>query len=104
MKRVSMTATTMTGAALLLLWGASWGMSYLELGPWSFVVAFGIAAVKAALVVLFFMEIALEKTSVHATLFTGLAMIAILIAFMVADVKTREVPLLATPTVHTGVR
>jgi hypothetical protein len=31
-------------------------------------------------------------------------MIAILIAFMVADVKTREVPLLGTPTVHAGVQ
>jgi cytochrome c oxidase subunit 4 len=104
MKRVSKRATMRTGGALLLLWGASWGLSYLDLGAWSFVIAFGIAAAKAVLVVLFFMEIAVEETSVHATLVTGLAMIAVLIAFMVADVKTRDEPLLASPAVSAAPR
>jgi cytochrome c oxidase subunit IV len=97
MTRVTPTMTTLTGAAVLVLWGVSWGMSYVDLGTWSLLVAFGIAAAKAVLVVLFFMEIAVERVSIHATLATGLAMVALLIAFMVADVRTRETPPLLPP-------
>ncbi len=92
MKRVTLATTSTTAVALLLLWGVSWGMSYVDLGAWSLLIAFGIAASKALLVVLFFMEIVLEKVSIHATVVTGLAMIAILIFFMAADVKTRATP------------
>jgi caa(3)-type oxidase subunit IV len=95
MTRVTPTMTTLTGLAVLALWGASWGMSYVALGPWSLVIAFAIAAAKAVLVVLFFMEIVLEKVSIHATMVTGLAMIGVLIAFMIADVRTRGEPDLA---------
>jgi caa(3)-type oxidase subunit IV len=100
MKRISPTATTATAALLLLLWGVSWGSSYAHLGAWSLVIAFGIAAAKAVLVVLVFMEIALEKTSIHATLVVGVAMVATLVAFMVADVETRAPPELAVPRSH----
>ena len=99
MKRVSPTTLAMTALTLLLLWGASWGLSYVDLGAWSRFLAFGIAAAKAALVALFFMEIAIENVSVQATLVTGLTMIAILIFFMVADVQTRAAPPLLPPPV-----
>ncbi len=104
MRTVTPTVTTLTGVAVLLLWAASWGMSYVDLGAWSLVIALGIAAVKGVLVVLFFMEIVLEKMSIHATLATGLAMVTVMIAFMVADVRTRETPPLAPPAVHDTVR
>jgi hypothetical protein len=45
------------------------------------------------------MEIALENVSIQATLVTGLAMIAVLIFFMVADVETRATPPLLPPPV-----
>jgi cytochrome c oxidase subunit 4 len=99
MKRVSPRTLSMTAFALLLLWGASWGLSYVDLGVWSRLLAFAIAAAKAGLVVLFFMEIALENVSIQATLVTGLAMIAVLIFFMVADVETRATPPLLPPPV-----
>jgi cytochrome c oxidase subunit 4 len=91
-----MTQATTTRAALslLALWGASWALSYADLGAWSLPVALAIAVAKAAIVVLVFMEILLEGTSVHATVLTGIGMIAILVFFMVADVRTRTVPLL----------
>jgi cytochrome c oxidase subunit 4 len=92
MRRVTFPALSLAAAALLVLWGASWGLSYVELGGWSLPVALTIAAAKAALVVLVFMEIAFEKASIHATLATGLAMIAVLVFFMIADVKTRASP------------
>ncbi|MDP9034502.1 MAG: cytochrome-c oxidase [Myxococcota bacterium] len=99
MKRLTPIATTYTAVAVLLLWAASWGLSYVDLGAWSLLIAFGIAAAKAVLVVLFFMEMIHERVSIHATLATGLAMVTVLIAFMVADVRTRETPpLLPTAT------
>ena len=104
MRAVSVRHITWTALALFALWGASWGMSYVELGVWSLVVALVIAAAKAALVVLFFMEIASERTAVQATLVTGLAMIAIMIFFMVADVKTRGEPPRRTPAARAELR
>jgi cytochrome c oxidase subunit 4 len=100
MKRVTPATTLRTGVAVVALWAASWAMSYVDLGPWSLLIAFGIAAAKAVLVVLFFMEIATEPMSIHATLAAGLAMITVLIVFMVADVRTRETPPLGPPPVH----
>ncbi len=99
----TMATTSKTAAALLVLWAASWGMSYVDLGGWSALIAFGIAAAKAALVALFFMEIAVEKVTIHATLVTGLVMITVLIFFMTADVKTRAAPPLLAPQVRAAV-
>jgi caa(3)-type oxidase subunit IV len=70
-------------------------MSYVDLGDWSRGIALAIAAVKAVLVVLVFMEMMRERVSIHATLVTGMAMIAILVFFMMADVRTRAAPPLA---------
>ncbi|MGA7120683.1 MAG: cytochrome C oxidase subunit IV family protein [Polyangiaceae bacterium] len=92
MNRVTPRWTARTALAVLVLWVVSWGISYVDLGTWSLVLALGIAAVKALLVILFFMEIVLEKASIHATLAVGLAMVALLVCFMIADVRTRETP------------
>jgi caa(3)-type oxidase subunit IV len=92
-KSVSLTTTLVTGAVLIALWIASWALSGLELGAWSFVVALGIAGVKAALVVLLFMEIIVESLSIRIALATGATMIALLIGLMVLDVQTRWPPL-----------
>ena len=91
-KEVSLALTLGTGVAVIVLWIASWAISYADLGAWNLVVALGIAALKAALVILVFMEIVVERTSVHTALAAGIAMIAILFAFMIADVRTRETP------------
>ncbi len=96
--------TTLAGLSVLALWGASWGMSYLALGGWSLAIAFAIAALKAALVALVFMEIAVERVSIHATMTTGFVMIAVLIAFMIADVRTRETPELLPPAARAAPR
>ena len=88
--RITPKTVAWTGAALILLWAASWGLSYVSLGVWSTAIALGIAAAKVVLVVLFFMEVKTEKTSVHAALAAGVSMIFFLIVFMIADVSTRE--------------
>jgi cytochrome c oxidase subunit 4 len=92
MKSVSLTTTLVTGVALIALWVTSWALSGLELGAWSFVIALGIAGLKAGLVILLFMEIIVEKTSIHVALAAGATMIALLIGFMVLDVRTRPPP------------
>jgi cytochrome c oxidase subunit 4 len=77
------------GAALLGLWGLSLGLSYVGLGAASVPVALGIAVAKAALVILFFMELAHERASIKLTLLTAMGLGAILLGLMVVDVQTR---------------
>ncbi len=98
MKEVSLTVTLVTGIGLIALWILSWALSGVDLGPWSIVVAIGIAAVKAALVVLFFMEIVVEKRSVRVAIASGAALVAVMMTLMVLDVRTRWTPPLEPQT------
>jgi len=86
-----------TGLALFELWAASFGLSYVHLGSASLLVALAIAAVKAALVVMFFMELLHESLSMKLTLAAAGGLLAILIGLMIADAATREPPPLVPP-------
>jgi cytochrome c oxidase subunit 4 len=86
-----------TWVALMLLAGASLGLRFAHLGGLGMVVALAIAAAKAALVALVFMELALERASVRIAFAAGLVMIALLVTLMVADVVTRALPPLRNP-------
>ena len=97
-RRTPLRHTLWIAVALLALWLASWAISYASLGAWSLVIAIGIAALKALLVVLVFMELAIEPASVRVTLLTGLTMVAVLMVFMMLDVETRETPPLEPPS------
>lgn len=90
---------TRTGSALLALWVLSFGLSYAPLGALSLPIALAIAVTKAALVVMFFMELVRESLSMKLTLLAAGGLLAILIGLMVADVVTRE----PTPLVVPGV-
>jgi cytochrome c oxidase subunit 4 len=94
MTKVTLPRVLATGAALLVLWGGSWAASYARLGAWSLVIAIGIAVAKAALVILFFMELVVERTSVRVSFVAGVAMVSVMIALMVLDVRTRGAPAL----------
>jgi cytochrome c oxidase subunit 4 len=83
--------------ALVLLAGLSLGLRFAHMGGYSYPVALGIALVKAVLVVLFFMEILAEKASVRFAFAAGLALVALLLALMVADVMTRAASPLTPP-------
>jgi cytochrome c oxidase subunit 4 len=89
---VSTRATTITAAALLVLWLASFGASYLHLGAFALPVALLIAGAKVLLVALFFMELAVERFQMAATVLTALTLVALLVALMAADVRTRSSP------------
>ncbi len=96
--RVSRLATWMTGAALLALWAASFGLSYVDLGGAAMPVALAIACAKAILVLLVFMELIATPLSTRLTILSALSMIALLIGLMAADVATRPAPPLLPPS------
>jgi cytochrome c oxidase subunit 4 len=92
MKSISQRTTFATWLALLALTALSFGVSYIHLGTLNIPVALAIASIKAILVVLIFMELAVEKFSVQVTLAVSFVFVALLIGLMVADVATRAAP------------
>ena len=81
-----------TGAALFALWALSFALSYVHLGAAALPVAMVIAAVKAALVVAFFMELLHGTLSMKLTLLAAGGLLALLIGLVVADIVSREPP------------
>jgi cytochrome c oxidase subunit 4 len=84
-----------TGAALLCLWGLSWGLSYVSLGRAGLMIALAIAAMKACLVVLFFMELLHESFSMKLAILAAGGLLFVLVGLVIADVSLREPPPLA---------
>jgi len=76
--------------ALLVLAAATFGLSSLGLGAFHMPVALLIAGAKAALIALFFMHLSRERGSIPLALGVSIALLAILILFTTADVRTRE--------------
>ncbi len=83
---------TRTALALFVLWIASFGASYLHLGSLALPVALLIAGAKVILVTLFFMELAVERFQMAATVITAFTLIMLLIGLMVGDIRTRATP------------
>lgn len=77
-------------AALLLLLGATTGLAFLDLGPLGTVVAFGIAALKAFLVLAVFMH--LRGSSRLTWIFAGVGFywLAILVCLTLSDLLHRR--------------
>ena len=86
-----------TWLALMALAGLSLALRFSHLGHLGMPAALGIAAVKAVLVALVFMELAFEKASIRLAFTAGLLMIAIMLTLVIADVLTRAVPPLQNP-------
>jgi cytochrome c oxidase subunit 4 len=76
-------------AILLLMTGTTTAVSFVDLGPWSTVVALGIAAFKATLVVLFFMHIKYSRPLMRIVIFGGLFWLAIMLLITLSDFMTR---------------
>jgi cytochrome c oxidase subunit 4 len=75
--------------ALLCLTGATVGAAEVDLGALNNVVMLGIAVTKATLVVLWFMHVRYGPRLIHVLVGAGLAWLAILIVFVLADYLTR---------------
>ena len=77
-------------AALLLLLAITTGAAFLPLGPFNIAVALAIAAAKALLVLLFFMELVRSSGLVRAFAVAGFFWLLILLALTSADYLTRR--------------
>jgi cytochrome c oxidase subunit 4 len=77
------------GAALLVLLALTTASAYLPLGPWNGALNLAIAAAKAALVALFFMQLKWSKPLVRVFAVTALFMLAILMGLSETDYGTR---------------
>ena len=75
--------------ALMLLLALTWGIGYIDLGPFNLVVALAIAITKAMLVILFFMHIKGSSRLLHLAAAAGVMWLAILIALTLSDYFTR---------------
>lgn len=75
--------------ALVALWAVSWGLSYVHLGSWSMLIALSIAAVKASLVVIVFMELLHLRPSVRIAAVSAIALFSLLMSLVVLDVVAR---------------
>jgi cytochrome c oxidase subunit 4 len=90
---------------LLVLAALSFGLRFADLGTVGIPVALVIAAVKAVLVVVFFMELRDEPPTVRLAFISGLALFALMVALVVADVVTRvRVPNAPPPTAESRAR
>jgi cytochrome c oxidase subunit 4 len=74
---------------LILLTGATWGVSYLHLGLYNAATALGIASIKAALVALFFMHLRREPPLVWLFAILPLLFLLLIIAGTLADTLFR---------------
>jgi cytochrome c oxidase subunit 4 len=74
---------------LLVLTAVTTGVAYVDLGPFSVVVALVIAVIKMLLVALFFMHVRHSTRLTKLVLAGGLMWLGILLTFTLADVLTR---------------
>ena len=77
-------------AALLVLTGVTVAVAYVDLGPLNIGVALAIAFFKASLVVLYFMHVKYSSKLVQLAAATGFLWLAIMLAFTLSDVWTRD--------------
>lgn len=80
--------------ALALLTGLTFGLSMVELGRWSLVLALAIALSKGTLVVLFFMHLRDHRGTSRLVLVISVMFVLLLSSLVVADVLTRFPPAL----------
>jgi len=76
--------------ALLVLAGATTGIAYVDLGPFNTVVALAIAAIKMALVGLFFMHLLYSHGLTRIVVLAGFFWLALMVSFTLADAFSRH--------------
>jgi cytochrome c oxidase subunit 4 len=76
-------------AALLVLTALTVQAAFIDLGPWNNVVALGIAVTKAALVLLFFMQLRYSPGLTRLVVVVGIFFVALLIIGIMDDYATR---------------
>jgi len=80
----------LTFGALILLTLLTTGLGFLDLGPFSTVVAVFLAATKASLIAMFFMHALYESKVVRVIIAGGVIWVAIMISLTMIDYLTRQ--------------
>ena len=80
----------LTWLALLALLAATTASSLVPLGPWNSVINFGIAAAKAFLVAMVFMELRRAGALIRLVALVGLLMLGLLFGLSWTDYSTRN--------------
>lgn len=78
--------------ALLLLLAITIGAAYLPLGPGNGVVSMGIAACKAALILLFFMELKTSSALLRLASLAGVFWLVLMFSPTFGDYLSRQAP------------
>lgn len=76
-------------AALMLFTALTVWVAFQDFGPFNDVIALGIATVKAALVVLYFMHVRYESRLVSISVVTGIAWLGVLVLLILMDYMSR---------------
>ena len=76
-------------AALMVLLIATVAVAEIDLEPWNFLVAAGIATVKALLIILFFMHVRYSEPLIWLVAGAGFFWLAILFALTISDYVSR---------------
>ncbi len=76
--------------ALLVLTVTTVGVSLINLGPFNTIVALVIAAIKATLVILYFMHVRYSPRVIGLTIFAGQLWLALLIGLTLTDYLSRS--------------
>ncbi len=75
--------------ALMALLGATVAVAEIDLGPWNFVAATSIATTKAALIILFFMNVRYSTPLARLIAFSGFFWLVVMFVLTFADYWTR---------------
>ena len=68
----------------------TWGIAFVDLGPWNPVIALAIACTKATLVILYFMHVRYSSRLIWLIISAALFWLAILFALTISDYWTRS--------------
>ncbi len=80
-------------ASLMVLTAVTVGVAFVNLGPFNFPVAIGIAILKATLVVLFFMHVYYSSHLTKLIVATGLFFLLVMLALTLTDYVSRQWPM-----------
>ncbi len=86
---LSFTQLGMVLAILLVLTGATVGVSYIDMGFFNIPIALGIACTKVTFVLLFFMHLKYEGRVINISFISTVLVLVILIGFLFWDVAYR---------------
>lgn len=67
----------------------TWGIAFIDLGPWNPVIALAIACTKATLVILYFMHVRYSSKLTKITVCAGFFWLLIMITLSLSDYLTR---------------